>query len=172
MLKLRNEIPPSACILSPACLLSTSPLSHTHLLVHIYIYMTKQNRTVAFYASRAVKILISDDALRGQALTVGIPKTLVSALSAWQEEVPCLREILAGIQTLTWDKYAVKAVLEAGALTTLLPLLATNDQELGTLTAAVVANFLSYSDTILLTNQEFIQAMSEAIPDLLRLAQR
>lgn len=105
-------------------------------------------------------------------MTVGIPRTLVSALNAWQEEVPCLREILAGLQTLTWDKYAVKAVvLEAKALPLLLPMLGTRDQELATLTAAVTANILSYADTLFLTNHENIQAMSEAIPDLLQLAQ-
>lgn len=134
--------------------------------------LPSQNRTVAFYTSRAVKILLSDDALRGQALAVGIPKVLASALTAWQEEVPCLREILAGIQTLTWDKNAVKAVLEAGALEPLVPLLGTRDQELAILTSAVIANILSYSDTLLLTNEEFVNMMAdEAIPSLLKLAQ-
>lgn len=41
---------------------------------------------------------------------LGIPGVLVSAMRAWEEEVPCLREILAGMQTLTWDKYAVTQV--------------------------------------------------------------
>lgn len=42
---------------------------------------------------------------------VGLPTVLVDAVAAWQEEVPCLREILAALQTLTWDKYAVSQVL-------------------------------------------------------------
>jgi hypothetical protein len=73
-----------------------------------------QNPTVVFYAARAVKVLLLDDALRGQAVMVGIPRVLVQAVDVWEEEVPCLREILAALQTLTWDKHAVKRVRQAG----------------------------------------------------------
>lgn len=87
---------------------SFAPMAHalTRLL-------PSDNRTVAYYSARAVKTLLLDDALRGQALLVGLPSVLLTALTAWQEEAPCLREILASIQTLTWDKYAIKSIIKS-----------------------------------------------------------
>ena len=90
-------------------LVSFAPMAHS-----LCRLLPSQDRTVVLYAARAVKTLLLDDALRGQALLVGLPAVLIAALYTWQEEVPCLREILGALQTLSWDKHAVKSIVAAG----------------------------------------------------------
>jgi hypothetical protein len=103
---------------------------------------------------------------------VGIPAVLVAAMRAWEEEVPCLKEILAGLQTLTWDKYAILQVADAGAFPPLLALLQSRDKELCLLVTAVLANALAYSDTLFLSRMEFVNNMANALPSILELAKR
>ena len=90
-------------------LVSFAPMAHS-----LSRLLPSQDRTVVYYAARAVKTLLLDDALRGQALLVGLPAVLIAALHTWQEEVPCLREILGALQTLSWDKHSVKSIVAAG----------------------------------------------------------
>jgi len=212
-------------------LVSFAPMAHS-----LSRLLPSQDRTVVYYAARAVKMLLLDDALRDQALLVGLPAVLIAALHTWQEEVPCLREILGALQTLSWDKHSVKSIVAAGtglgigrrssssssssseaaskgnssnsttkldissteekgiaaatptttpstsssssttsstsgALLPVLALLQARDQEVMTLALAITANLCAYSDTFLLAHQEFILAVSEALPHVLQAAQ-
>lgn len=90
-------------------LVSFAPMAHS-----LCRLLPSQDQTVVHYAARAVKTLLLDDALRGQALLVGLPRVLITALHTWQEEVPCLREILGALQTLSWDKHCVKSIVAPG----------------------------------------------------------
>ncbi len=207
-------------------LVSFAPMAHS-----LCRLLPSQDQTVVHYAARAVKTLLLDDALRGQALLVGLPAVLIIALHTWQEEVPCLREILGALQTLSWDKHCVKSIVAAGtgpgigsssssssdhnqaagkenststtkldissteergivdistpalatgttpitttssALLPVLALLQACDQEVATLALAVTANLCAYSDTLLLAHQDFILAVTEALPNVLQAAQ-
>ncbi|CAM9536723.1 unnamed protein product, partial [Phaeothamnion confervicola] len=88
---------------------SFGPLAHV-----LCRLVPNPNRTVAAYSARAVKILLLDDALR--AVVAGIPEVVVDAIRSWEEEVPCLRELLGALQTLCWDKNTVRSVVDAGAV--------------------------------------------------------
>lgn len=90
----------------PLPALSFAPVAHA-----LCKLLPSANRTTVFYAARAAKLLVLDDALRGQTLSVGLPGVLARILSAWKEEVPCLRELLGAMQTLAYDKATVKAVV-------------------------------------------------------------
>ena len=70
-----------------------------------------------------MKILLLDDALRPQAIAVGIPTTLTEALLYYNEEIPVVREQLAGIQTCLSDRSAVKIVVKSGVIDPLLAFL-------------------------------------------------
>lgn len=73
--------------------------------------LPSRNRTTVYYAGRAAKLLVLDDALRSQALPVGLPGVLARCLRAWEEEVPCLQELLAALQTFTYDKATVSSIV-------------------------------------------------------------
>lgn len=49
---------------------------------------------VSSYAARALKILILDDALRPQAVVAGVPSVVCAAITQWEDEILCLRELL------------------------------------------------------------------------------
>lgn len=84
---------------APLPALSFAPVAHA-----LCKLLPSASRTTAFYAARAAKLLVLDDALRGQTLAVGLPLVLARSLRAWEEEVPCLRELLGAMQTLAYDK--------------------------------------------------------------------
>ncbi len=94
-------------------LVSFAPMAHS-----LSKLLPSPDRTVAYYSARAIKTLLLDDALRSQALMVGLPAVLVTALHTWHEELPCLREILAALQTLSCDRHTVQAILVTPAATT------------------------------------------------------
>ena len=96
----------TALLDKPLPALSFAPVAHA-----LCKLLPSANRTTVFYAARAAKLLVLDDALRGQTLAVGLPGVLARSLRAWEEEVPCLRELLGAMQTLAYDKATVKAVV-------------------------------------------------------------
>ena len=87
-------------------MISFAPMAHA-----LCRLLPSHDRTVVYFAARAAKTLLLDDALRGQAVLVGLPAVLLQALQTWQEETPCLREILGSLQTLSWDKHTVKSLI-------------------------------------------------------------
>lgn len=99
----------AALLDKPLPALSFAPVAHA-----LCKLLPTANRTTIFYAARAAKLLVLDDALRGQTLAVGLPGVLSRSLRAWEEEVPCLRELLGAMQTLAYDKATVKAVVICG----------------------------------------------------------
>ena len=66
-----------------------APLCHT-----LSRLVVSEQRTVVAYAARGIKLLVLDDALRPQATVAGIPSVLAAALGEWEDDAPCLREIL------------------------------------------------------------------------------
>lgn len=91
---------------APLPALSFAPVAHA-----LCRLLPSTNRTTVFFAGRAAKLLMLDDALRSRALPVGLPRVLSHSLRVWEDEVPCLREVLAAIQTLAYDKATVKSLL-------------------------------------------------------------
>ncbi|CAN0443352.1 unnamed protein product, partial [Scytosiphon promiscuus] len=65
------------------------PLCHT-----LSRLVVSEQRTVVAYAARGIKMLMLDDALRPQATVAGIPSVLAAAMGEWEDDAPCLREIL------------------------------------------------------------------------------
>ena len=61
---------------------SFGPLAHAFCRL-----VPSQNRTVASYSARALKMLILDDALRPQAVVAGVPAIVCGALKQWEDEV-------------------------------------------------------------------------------------
>jgi hypothetical protein len=61
---------------------SFGPLSHA-----LCKLIPSRNRTVSSYATRALKILILDDALRPQVIVAGVPAIVCTALRQWEDEV-------------------------------------------------------------------------------------
>lgn len=73
----------------PADSSSFGPLCHT-----LSRLAASEHRAVVAYAVRGIKLLVLDDALRPQATVAGIPSVLAVALREWEDDAPCLREIL------------------------------------------------------------------------------
>lgn len=94
---------------------SYGPLSHA-----LCKLIPSNNRTVASYSARALKILLLDDALRSLTVGAGIPAVVCTAIQQWEDEILCLRELLGALQTLTWDKQCVKSVLQADVISNLI----------------------------------------------------
>lgn len=68
---------------------SFGPLSHT-----LTRLVQSEERVVVAYATRSLKLLALDESLAEQAAVAGVPQALVQALHRWEEDAPCLREIL------------------------------------------------------------------------------
>jgi len=145
---------------------SFGPLAHA-----LCCLVANENNTVATYASRALKILLLDDALRSQVVNVGIPRKVVEAAQFWtdSEDVPTLRELMGALQTLTWDKTTASPTIEAGIIPIIADLLPSLDLELQTLVLAVAANLLSFADTLLLENGEAVQTFRQGVSLLLEI---
>ena len=94
---------------------SYGPLSHA-----LCKLIPSNNRTVASYSARALKILLLDDALRQLTVAAGIPAVVCTAVRQWEDEILCLRELLGALQTLTWDKQCVKSVLQTDVISNLI----------------------------------------------------
>lgn len=151
---------------------SFGPLAHA-----ICKLVPSANRTVSSYAARALKILILDDALRPQALVADVPAIVCGAIKQWEEEVLCLRELLGALQTLTWDKQCIKGVLQCDIISVVVELIKApqQDQEVAILSLATLANILSFSDTLLLSDQRNTESLGVAMPkliDILRTSQQ
>lgn len=144
---------------------SFGPLAHA-----LCKLVPSETRSVACHSARAVKTLLLDDALRPQAVTVGIPTVLVQSLGRWSDELACARELLGALQTLCWDRAAVSPVVEAGIVPLLVDLLSTTDLEVQLLCLATLANLLSYADSVLLAKEDAIQTVGKAVPAVLELA--
>lgn len=151
---------------------SFGPLAHA-----LCRLVPSSNRTVVSYASKAVKLLILDDALRPQAVAVGVPAIVCSALAAWKDEPLCARELLGALQTLCWDKQCVKVVLASlsqaehgggGALIAqLTEFIASPDTEISILALATMANLMSYCDSLMLQDKVLIDLLLLPLPALL-----
>jgi len=146
---------------------SFGPLAHA-----LCRLVPSESNTIATYAARAVKLLLLDDALRTQAVGVGIPRVVVEATQYWSEneDVPALRELMGALQTLTWDKATAQPTIESGAVFTVVELLTSIDMELQVLALAVIANLLAYVDTLLLENGEAVGTFSDGIDQMLEIA--
>ena len=68
---------------------SFGPLCHT-----LSRLAASDQRAVVAYAARGIKLLVLDDALRPQANVAGIPSVLAAALREWEDDTPCVREVL------------------------------------------------------------------------------
>lgn len=141
---------------------SFGPLAHA-----LCRLLPSQNRTVACYSAKAIKMLILDDALRPQAVVAGVPAIVCAAIKQWQDEVLCLRELLGALQTLCWDRHCVKGVLQADIVMQLIEYIQATDQEVSVLTLATLANILSYSDTLLLSDTVIIESLCTGMHVLL-----
>ncbi|CAM9624081.1 unnamed protein product, partial [Sphacelaria rigidula] len=95
----------------PVSAASFGPLCHT-----LSRLAASEQRAVVAYAARGIKLLVLDDSMRPQATVAGIPSVLAAALREWEDDGPCLREILGALQTLCCDKATVLAVVNAGAV--------------------------------------------------------
>eukprot|EP00903_Cladosiphon_okamuranus_P009407 g8971.t1 len=146
----------------PADASSFGPLCHT-----LSRLAASEHRAVVAYAARGIKLLVLDDALRPQATVAGIPSVLAAALREWEDDAPCLREILGALQTLCCDKATVLPVVDAGAMGSVLELLDTSNLELRMLSTAIAANVLAFSDSLLLTNEECIDGFLDVMEILL-----
>lgn len=82
----------------PADASSFGPLCHT-----LSRLAASEHRAVVAYAARGIKLLVLDDALRPQATVAGIPSVLAAALREWEDDAPCLREILGWVGG--WQTY-------------------------------------------------------------------
>ncbi|CBN78350.1 expressed unknown protein [Ectocarpus siliculosus] len=141
---------------------SFGPLCHT-----LSRLVASEHQAVVAYAARSIKILVLDDALRPQAAAAGIPSVLATALKVREGDTACLREILGALQTLCYDKETVLSVITTGALGSVLELLSTGNLELKILSMAIAANVLSFSDSLLMTHEECIDAFRDRMEALL-----
>ena len=85
------------------------------------------------------------------------------------------QELLGALQTLCWDKTCVKHVLACGVVSQLVDYVQASDQEVSILALASIANILSFSDTLLLTETEVVEQLSAGMPailDALRVSQQ
>lgn len=151
---------------APFPAVSFGPL--THALCRL---VPSQNRSVTSYAARALKMLLLDDALRPQAAML-VPAVVCKAVLYWEDEILCLRELLAALQTLCWDKACVKHVLPVpGILPALFDHAQSNDQEVSILALATLANIFVFVDTALLFSAEqgVIDDISRLVPVLVEI---
>ncbi|CAM9566008.1 unnamed protein product, partial [Ectocarpus fasciculatus] len=146
---------------------SFGPLCHT-----LSRLVASEHQAVVAYAARSIKILVVDDVLRPQAAAAGIPSVLATALKVREGDTACLREILGALQTLCYDKETVLAVITTGALGSVLELLGTGNLELKILSLAIAANILSFSDSLLMTHGECIDAFRDKMETLLDVIKR
>lgn len=86
----------------PADASSFGPLCHT-----LSRLAASEHRAVVAYAARGIKLLVLDDTLRSQATVAGIPSVLAAALREWEDDAPCLREILGWVG----GRFVAKAVI-------------------------------------------------------------
>lgn len=68
---------------------SFDPLYHT-----LSRLLASQDRLVAAYAARSIKLLVLDDSSRPKATAAGVPSALASAFMARESDLECMREIL------------------------------------------------------------------------------
>lgn len=141
---------------------SFGPISHA-----LCRLVPNKNRTVASYAARALKLLLLDDALRPQAITAHVPAVVCAAVSQWEDEVLCLRELLGALQTLTWDKVCIKSVLQANVIGTIVEYCQATDQECCVLAMATLANILYFADSLLLADTLALEALGAGLPAVL-----
>jgi len=141
---------------------SFGPLAHAFCRL-----VPSQNRTVASYSARALKMLILDDALRPQAVHAGVPSIVCAAIKQWEDEILCLRELLGALQTLCWDKNCIKPVLQADIIPHLFEYIQASDDEVSVLSLATVANILAFSDTLLLSDNINIEALGVGMTPLM-----
>lgn len=130
-----------------------------------------ENRGVACFSARSVKILLLDDSLRPSAITSGVPAALVGALDRWTAvtDTLCIRELLGGCQTLLWEKSSVGLLVEAGITPILIALLEFRDPDVSVLALSSLANLLAFSDSLLLQKDDVIKQISSIMQTLLEL---
>jgi hypothetical protein len=119
------------------------------------------------YSAKALKCLILDDALRPQVIVAGVPAIVCSSIRLWDKEILCLRELLGALQTLAWDKQCVKSILQSDIISSLIEFSQHSDQEVSVLALATLANILSYSDSLLLSNTVLLEVVGTGIPSLI-----
>jgi hypothetical protein len=124
---------------------------------------------VVRFASRAVKTLLLDDALRPAVKSTPLPAVLVTALGRWKDEPLICTELLGGLQTLLWDRTSAGAVVDAGVTPFLLSCLSSHNYEVALLALSTLANLLSYSDTLILANTTAVQQLAACQSALLEL---
>lgn len=83
----------------PVSASSFGPLCHT-----LSRLAASEGRAVVAYSTRGIKLLLTDDALRPQATVAGIPSVLGAALREWEDDAPCLREILGCVSRKPIDE--------------------------------------------------------------------
>lgn len=137
---------------------SFGPLAHA-----LCRLVPSSNRTVTSYSAKALKLLILDDALRPQALVAGVPAVVCGAIKQWEDEILCLRELLGALQTLSMDKMCVKGVLQADIIPHLMDFVKSTDQEVSVLSLATLANILTFSDTLLLSDTATVETLGMGI---------
>jgi hypothetical protein len=142
---------------------SFSPLVHA-----LSKLIQSKDRAVSCHAARAVKTLLLDDALRPQAVSVGLPTVLVEAM---QNDHILQRDFLGAIQTLFWDHECVACTVEAGAAPLVMEFLGSRDQDVSMLAVSTFANMLAVSDSFLLTDEVLIRSSAECMGVLLERAQ-
>ena len=143
---------------------SFGPISHA-----LCRLVSADNRSVVCYGARALKLLLLDDALRPQAIVAGVPSVVCTAIKRWDDEVLCLRELLAALQTLCWDKLCIKSVLQhKEILKNVCDYINASDAEVSQLALAVLANTLSFADSLLLTDTVAIETLGTALPHVLK----
>lgn len=97
---------------------------------------------------------------------------VAEAVPRWEDEVLVLRELLGIVQTLCWDARCVRSVLQTETVTYLVDLVRSPDAEVSTLALASLANVLSFSDTVLLTDSVNVEVLCLALPVLMDLLRR
>jgi len=137
-------------------------------LVHALSKLVRsEERGVACHAARALKTLLLDDALRPQAVVVGLPAILVEAMQHWKDDNIVQRDLLGAVQTLVWDRAAVTSTVEAGVAPLVIEFLSSQDREVSTLALSTFANMLSYADSLFLTDELLIQSCANCMGVLL-----
>eukprot|EP00903_Cladosiphon_okamuranus_P009429 g8991.t2 len=135
---------------------SFAPLCH--ILTRL---VASDHQPIVAYAARSVRFLVLDDTLRPQAARAGVSSVLAAALIRRQGDTACLREMLGALQTFCYDERTVLAVIDTGATGSVLELLDTKDLELRFLSIATLTNVLAFSDTLLLSHEECINAVHD-----------
>lgn len=117
-----------------------------------------------------MKMLLLDDILRPQAANI-VPNIIINAIIHWEDEILCLRELLAILQILCYDKLCIKYVLSTNnkLINILIDHSQSNDQEVSIISLATLANIFVYVDTAILLSAEqgLIDDISNAMKILL-----